>query len=123
MAGKSYFRYKPASRMSGPYPLTRANCKRLPDVPGVYLLAAEDTVVKYVGRAEDLGARLAQHVGKTDMFYFRALDSEHEAFYAECREFHRYGKIHHLRNRIHPARPAGSGLKLCSEQGCNGEPE
>jgi hypothetical protein len=44
------------------------------------------------------------------------------SYFAECEEFHRYGKSLHLDNRIHPARPPGSRLPLCSRKGCLGEP-
>jgi hypothetical protein len=74
-----------------------------------------------VGRGKYLPTRLKHWVGKATYFYYGLLKTEEDTFVAECQEFHRYGKIKHLNNRIHPAKPPGSSLPICSELGCQGE--
>jgi len=125
MGRKRYFRYLPASRMDGPFELTHDAVEGL-DCPGIYFLGATaeagGLVVCYVGRAEDLTQRLRQWIGRRAVFWYRSTESVNGSYFAECEEFHRYGKSLHLDNRIHPARPPGSRLPLCSRKGCLGEP-
>lgn len=124
MGRKLYYRYLPASRMDGPFELTRDELGGL-DGPGIYFLGAlaqaGGFVVCYVGRAEILSQRLHQWIGRRDVFWYRSTESVNGSYFAECEEFHRYGKTLHLDNRIHPARPPYSRLPLCSRKGCLGE--
>ena len=85
----------------------------------------ESILTVYVGRSIiSLRDRLAEHLDEASYFAFVELDSEEEAFELECRLFHEYGKAKHLDNRVHPARPPGrSDLPVCSELGCDGEPD
>jgi hypothetical protein len=111
--------------MVGPFGLTPDAVKRL-EGPGIYFLGAPaeagGVVVCYVGKADDLGQRLRRWIGRRALFWYRCTESVNGSYFSECAEFHRYGKALHLDNRIHPARPPGSRLPLCSRKGCLGEP-
>jgi hypothetical protein len=120
-------RYDEGTSMEGPYPLDAATVRELvPDSEGVYLVATDRRdYISYVGRG-NLKTRLRSHAsaGRGDHFYFREVSSAEEGFELECAMFHRYGKVNHLDNEVHPARPRGrSDLPLCSEPGCYGEPD
>jgi hypothetical protein len=120
-------RYDEGTSMEGPHPLnTETVREEVPDAEGVYLLARDRRdYICYVGRG-NLKTRLRSHAsaGRGDHFYFKEVSSEEEGFEEECALFHRYGKTRHLDNDIHPARPRGRrDLDLCSEPGCNGEPD
>ena len=121
--GRDYLAYQRASRMTGPRSLARSTAKA-PTSPGVYLLSRDREHVQYVGRAGNLRARLRRHEDNGDYAFFRycTTHTENGAFFKECREYHRYGKRNHLDNEIHPARPAGSRLPACGQNGCRGEP-
>ncbi|MEI6746346.1 MAG: hypothetical protein WCL34_10315 [Methylococcaceae bacterium] len=64
--------------------------------------------VRYVGRSDsDLNARLKQHVGKHPKFKYSYASSPKAAFEQECRNFHDFGGVEKLENKIHPDRPEG----------------
>lgn len=130
--GKKYFVYNNNSDMRGPFTLTElglAGSGLEEGTPGVYLLLAKaqsgKLIVCYVGRSDDdLYARLQDHVadGEYVAFYYRECDDEDDAYFSECEEFHRYGKVPHLDNEVHPDRPNfRKDLPVCSELGCRGE--
>lgn len=102
------------SGLRGPYPLTRENINRnvTRTSAGAYALGpSEDGTfyVHYVGRADvDLAKRLADHIGKYARFKFEYYDSPKAAFLKECRLYHDFNPRD---NKVHPARPAGSGWK------------
>lgn len=129
---KEYYYYQGGSDMSGPYPLTGlglAASGLAEGQPGVYLLMAKaqggKLIVCYVGRSDDdLYSRLQDHVteGEYVAFYYRECEDEDDAYLSECEEFHRYGKVQHLDNEMHPDRPDfRDDLPVCSELGCRGE--
>lgn len=103
MAKKTYNTYDEIGYLSGPYPLTEENAKRIrPGTLGVYVLAhpaarSQATLVVYVGRG-DLRSRLRTHAlhGEADHFAFKSLEHEEVAYLEECRLFHKYGKTKHL---------------------------
>ncbi len=111
--------------MHGPFSLIASNLnKAILRSSGVYLLAhktSKGMAILYVGRSENLRQRLNHYIGKYNYFFFKTTETVNGAFFAECREFHRYGKANYLNNRIHPAVPAGTSLPSCSERGCKGE--
>jgi len=73
--------------------------------------------VYYVGRAEDLNARLKQHVGekyKGSMYKWFKYDyakSAKEAYDKECECYHLHGGKEKLDNEVHPQRPEGTNWK------------
>ncbi|MGH7510057.1 MAG: hypothetical protein ACREMZ_11375 [Gemmatimonadales bacterium] len=85
---------------------------------GAYALGHLDAdfVPGYIGRSDCcLRDRLATHeqLGAFDYFIVCPSSSPTTAFNAECALWHACSqKRHHLENRVHPARPRGSGL-LC----------
>ena len=95
---------------------------------GVYLLLCFDPkqnswLVRYVGRSDtDLNARLKQHCSKKyDAFCFEYATTPLEAYYGECRYYHRYGGDRNLLdNEYHPDAPKGLAEKVvcpyCIEQ-------
>jgi hypothetical protein len=131
MGKKTYSVYDQPEYLKGPFALTESRISRLSDeVFGVYVLIddcsnhRDHRLAVYVGRGV-VRTRLLRHwesLNAPRYFAYAKLDSQEDAFYAECELFHRYGKALHLKNRVHPARPAGrDDLPLCSQQGCNGE--
>lgn len=131
MARKTHREYSERG-MLGPYSFDQEMIDAIDeDEYGVYLLTheAEDDdsiiVVVYVGRGI-IQDRLVDHLDKGKKalhFFYKPLDDEEDGFREECRLFHRYGKRHHLYNKIHPPVPAGSpkNRPRCSERGCKGE--
>ena len=125
---KTYYYYMQASNMNGPHTLNETKVKKkIFDNMGVYLFADKSTkkgvkrkVVKYVGRG-NLADRFKKRIGVYDYFYYVTRADEDTAFKKECKEYHRYGKSDHLKNLIHPAKPEGSKLPICTELGCKGE--
>lgn len=114
--------------MIGPFDLEESTVAELPQTHGAYLLGFREgrsVMIGYVGRSKGLRRRLQEHVreGVYEVFYVGLTSNEVEAFFVECAEFHRYGKMHHLDNEIHPARPRGYKLSHCSVAGCQGEPD
>ena len=97
-------------------------------------------LVTYVGRAvvgetEDLRTRLKAHFHKKDEqkkdeegkvlkdadgnpisiythFWFQYKKTALDAYEQECKDYHKYGAVHTLRNKIHPAKNKGSN-RLC----------
>lgn len=113
--------------MDGPHSLSAIGvAAHAPYGHGAYLLVGRGTrgglIIEYVGRSKNLARRLTTWIenGYT-AFYFKETKSENGSFLIECREFHRYGKIYHLDNRIHPSLPPDSTMPLCSERNCRGE--
>jgi len=85
--------------------------------PGVYALDKTTTPgfhFDYVGRADDdLNARLKSHLGSEYRYFeFDYATSPKDAFEKECELYHDHGGPEgKLDNKVHPARPAGSGWK------------
>jgi hypothetical protein len=103
--------------MEGPFDLSVAEIGRqiTKTQAGNYALGKMDGttfIVKYVGRSDsDVAARLKQHVGKYLKFKFSYATSPKAAFEKECKNFHDFGGVELLDNKIHPDRPANSGWK------------
>lgn len=105
-----------SSGLRGPYTLssTGVDGAVTRTAPGAYALGAirENTFyISYVGRSDgDVGGRLKQHVGHYRQFKFDFFASPKAAFEKECNLFHDFGATS-LDNKVHPARPQGSGWK------------
>ena len=103
--------------MTGPFDLSVAEIGRqiTQTQAGNYALGKMDGatfIVQYVGRSDsDVANRLKQHVGKYSKFKFSYATSPKAAFEKECRNFHDFGGVESLGNKIHPDRPANSGWK------------
>ena len=88
-----------------------------------YTNSEKTFIVKYVGRSDDdLNDRLKYWIGKYNKFKFNQnVKTRVEAYKKECRNFHDFGGIASLDNKIHPDRPDGyakSNLS-CPMSGCN----
>lgn len=103
-----------SSGLRGPFPLTNEsignNVTR--KSPGAYALGSSKDgtfYIYYVGRADvSVASRLHDHVGKYDRFKYEYYGSAKAAFEKECRLYHDFEPRD---NKVHPARPAGSGWK------------
>ena len=89
----------------------------------VYTKSEKTFIVKYVGRSDDdLNDRLKYWIGKYREFKFsQDAKTRVEAYKKECRNFHDFGGIASLDNKIHPDRPdeyAKSNLS-CPVSDCN----
>ena len=104
------------SGLHGPYNLTIQDIDAVVrgKGAGAYALgnSSGDTfTISYVGRSdEDLNARLKNWIGNYPKFKYGFLDSPMAAFEKECNLFHDFGETN-LDNKIHPARPNGTGWK------------
>ena len=105
-----------ATGLHGPFRLdqTSINNQVTHTSPGAYALGRHvgDTFyVDYVGRSDsDLASRLSDWVGNYQYFKFGYFASPKAAFEKECHLFHDFGETA-LDNKVHPARPAGSGWR------------
>ena len=81
--------------------------------PGNYRLGRirkdNDIKVRYVGRSDsDLAARLKKHLGEGYKYFkFKYATSPKAAFEQECKDYHNYGELLILDNKIHPDSPSG----------------
>ena len=103
-----------ASGLRGSFPLTSEGISNnvTRTSAGAYALGYtknELFYVDYVGRADaNVAGRLRDHVGKYKRFKYEYYDSPKAAFMKECRLYHDFNPHD---NKVHPARPAGSGWK------------
>jgi hypothetical protein len=114
----------PSTGLSGPYKLIDETINKIVTKrsPGVYILGYvslnETFIIEYVGRSDDdLNKRLHDWVGKYKSFKASYSSSSKTAFEKECRIWHDFGGLRGLLdNKVHPARPIGSGWKcpICS---------
>jgi hypothetical protein len=101
-----------SSGLSGPYALNEATIDSIVTrkSPGAYALGntSDNTYyINYVGRSDiDLNARLKQHVGAYPQFKYGYQPSPKAAFDKECGLYHDFQPPD---NKVHPARPQGSG--------------
>lgn len=135
-------------KLIGGYPFTSESIDfRVKDgLTGVYLLSKGDRspngklFVDYVGRAiasdtEDLRKRLRAHLNSDDeqveddfgekisiykYFWYYVEKTEEDAYKRECKDFHLYGSIRTLLNKIHPAKRPGFPDDKCPVAGCKG---
>lgn len=85
---------------------------------GNYWLFDETLGIRYVGRSDtDLQKRLLDHVNERPYksFKFSYADSPEEAYFIECKQYHRYIGSGKLRNEKHPDCPDGMGHLRCPE--------
>jgi hypothetical protein len=101
--------------MTGAFPLNEAEIAKqvTNNSPGNYAFGNVDDKnvfhVYYVGCAEtDLIGRIRQGIGKYKQFKFSYAASAQEAFEKESQNYHDFNPPD---NKIHPAKPAGSGAK------------
>ena len=102
----------------GPYPINNVDLYVRPSSPGVYILSRDGRTATYVGRSDvDVGARIKQSAregyGYT-YFWFEYASSPRDAYYKECKYYHRYNPPD---NTNHPAAPSGTNWR-CPEIGC-----
>lgn len=106
--------------MSGPLKLSVAEIDRqvTRTEPGNYGLGSINDkggfTVYYIGRADnDLNKRLKDHAatGKYPDFKYSYASSPKAAFEKECKNFHDFGGVAKLDNKIHPDRPKDTGWK------------
>lgn len=106
--------------MFGPFNLTTGQIDQqiTKTSPGNYALGSKNAqggfTVSYVGRADDdLNKRLKDHAntGKYADFKYSYASSPKAAFEKECKNFHDFGGIEKLDNKIHPDRPDDAGWK------------
>ncbi len=73
----------------------------------------ETFYIKYVGRADDdVQRRLKEHLNeKYSAFKFSYATSPKDAFEKECNNFHDFGGVESLDNKIHPDRPKNANWK------------
>lgn len=102
----------PSTGLQGPFNLTTTGIDKAVTrtSPGAYALGAvrDDTFyINYVGRSDtDVNDRLKDHVGSYAKFKFDYFGSAKAAFQKECRLYHDFDPQD---NKVHPARPPGSG--------------
>lgn len=101
-----------SSGLRGSFPLTHEsiNTNVTKTSPGAYALGyvSETTFyIDYVGRSDtNVATRLKQHIGAYRRFKFEYYASAKAAFEKECRLYHDFKPTD---NKVHPARPNGSG--------------
>ena len=104
----------PSSGLKGSYPLTDQGIDEnvTKASPGAYAcghVKDNSFYVDYVGRSDDnVAGRLKDHVGKYARFKYEYYASAKTAFEKECKLYHDFNPSD---NKIHPARPSGSGWK------------
>jgi len=84
--------------MKGPFTLLDESISKNiePKKIGVYILSCGNDVANYVGRSDtDLNVRLKQHIqtGNYAQFWFELVNSALEAYYLECKWYHKYSRI------------------------------
>ena len=102
----------PSSGLRGTFPLTQTGIDEnvTKTSPGAYALGyVKDSTfyIDYAGRSDvDVADRLKDHIGSYRRFKYEYYPSAKAAFEKECRVYHDFKPKD---NKVHPARPTGSG--------------